>query len=32
MKFEEVCGELKAKTLFERQLFTKYLRQTLVFM
>ena len=31
-KFEGVWGELEAKTCFQRQSFTKYLRLTLAFM
>ena len=29
-KFEEVLGKLEAKDCFQKQLFAKYLRQTLV--
>ena len=32
IKFEMVLGELKPKNCFQRQSFTKYLRETLVFM
>ena len=32
IKFEEVWGKLEAKNCFQRQSFTQYLRQTLVFM
>ena len=32
IKFERVWGELEAKSCFQRQSLTKYLRQTLVFM
>ena len=31
-KFRDVWGESEAKKCFQRQLFTKYLRLTLVFM
>ena len=31
IKFEVVWGELESKNYFQRQSFTKYLRQTLVF-
>ena len=31
IKFEEAWGKLETKSCFQRQSFTKYLRQTLVF-
>ena len=32
IKFEGVWGKLQAKNRFQRESFTKYLKQTLVFM